>query len=160
MSSLSDIRLAAGRGGSPTERESEMISKFTKQPDDAMSLPEFLSEQMTCYLFEAVIRPSDSALVIHLKHLAPALRNGKFFDFAAQFIRDRVGKFASMEASFIGVVDAHNRLNSLDLIFTQYYPALRGDMEFIKKHIAKIGADLNELLVKELGELAKQRTPC
>ena len=72
--------------------------------------------------------------------------------FSTQYIRDRVGKFESLDASFIGEVDSENKLNSLDLMFTKYYPALMGDMEFIKRHTAKIGSELNQLLVQELGQ--------
>jgi hypothetical protein len=156
--SLSDIRFNAG--WVPSERD-RALEKFSEENSsiDKIVLPEFFVAKMTCYQFESVIRPEDNALVIHLKHLAPALRNRKFFDYAAQFIRDRVGKFATMEASFIGEVDRANKLNSLDLIFTQYYPAIKSDMEFIKKHTAKIGYDLDQTIVRELGAAAGANIP-
>ena len=152
--SLSDIKLKAGLGGPITDRDQELMKKFTENPIDSGGIPELFSEPMTCFVFESVIRPSDNALVIHLKHLPPALRNPKFFDFATTFIRDRVGKFESLNASFIGEFGPANKLNSLDLMFTKYYPALMGDMEFIKEHTAKIGKQLNDLLVSELGQHA------
>ena len=153
MSSLSDVRLKAGQN-TITERDKELMKKFTENPIDSNSAPELFSDQMTCFLFESVIRPMDNALVIHLKHLPPALRNPRFFDYATEFIRDRIGKFASLDASFIGELDSANKLNSLDLMFTKYYPALMGDMEFIKQHTAKVGKQLNDTLVRELGEYA------
>ena len=154
--SLSDIRLSQSvHGTNITPRDKELFDKFTeKTTEDTLDVPVMFSEQMTCFLFESVIRPSDNALVIHLKHLPPALRNAKFFDFATAFIRDRVGKFESLNASFIGELDSANKLNSLDLMFTKYYPALMGDMNFIVAHTAKIGSDLDKLLVSELGEYA------
>ena len=159
MSSISDVRLAAGRGGAPTKRDEELLAKFTKNgEDETLQAPELFADQMVCFLFEVVIRPMDNALVVHLKHLPPALRNGKFFEFATIFIRDRVGKFETLRSSFIGVVDSANKLNSLDIIFTKYYPALRGDMEFIKTHVAKVGAELDQLMVRELGGLVAAKT--
>jgi hypothetical protein len=149
MSSLSDLRLKAGQN-KITERDQELMKKFTENPIDSNSMPELFSDQMTCFLFESVIRPLDNALVIHLKHLPPAFRNPRFFDFATEFIRDRIGKFESLNASFIGELDSANKLNSLDLMFTKYYPALMGDMDFIKQHTAKVGKQLNDLLVREL----------
>jgi len=88
--------------------------------------------------------------------LTNALRNAKFFDYATSFIRDKIGKFGSLDASFIGELDPANKLNSLDLMFTHYYPALRGDMEFIRSHTAKIGQQLDDQIVRELGDLAKE----
>ena len=41
---------------------------------DTEDVVDIYSEQMTCFLFESVIRPRDKGLVIHLKHLPPALR--------------------------------------------------------------------------------------
>lgn len=156
--SLSDIRLTNSiTGGKISHRDKELFDKFTeKSHTDLVDIPELFSEEMTCFLFESVIRPSDKALVIHLKHLPPALRNPKFFDFATEFIRDRVGKFESLNASFIGELDSVNKLNSLDLMFTKYYPALMGDMNFVISHTAKIGKELDNLLVKELGEYANK----
>jgi hypothetical protein len=156
--SLSDLRFNAG--WFPSERD-RLLEKFADKnsSDDKIVTPEFFIAKMTCYQFESVIRPEDNALVIHLKHLAPALRNRKFFDYAAQFIRDRIGKFATMDASFIGEVDKVNKLNSLDLIFTQYYPARMHDMEFIKKHTAKIGYDLDQTIIRELGAAASANIP-
>jgi hypothetical protein len=155
--SLSEVKLQAGvSGGSISEREKELLEKFSSKPLVTEQAPEILSEEMVCYIFEAVIRPMDKALVIHLKHLPPALRNVKFFNFAAEFIRDRIGKFESFNASFIGELDSVNKLNSLDLMFTKYYPALFGDMEFIKSHTLKIGKELDDLLVIELGQYANK----
>ena len=64
-----------------------------------------------------------------------------------------------MDASFIGEVDKVNKLNSLDLIFTHYYPAIKNDMEFIKKHTAKIGYDLDQTIIRELGAAASANIP-
>ena len=151
-----ELRDKAGQGNPITERDRELLKKFQENPIDTNGMPEIFSEEMTCFTFESVIRPMDNALVIHLKHLPPALRNPKFFDFATEFIRDRVGKFESLNASFIGEVDAANKLNSLDLMFTKYHPALFGDMEFIKSHTLKIGKELDDLLVRELGQYANK----
>lgn len=154
--SLASLRQKVNiNGDGISQRDKEEIQKwigdgFTGK--DSSDIVDLYSEQMTCFLFESVIRPSDKGLVIHLKHLPPALRNAKFFNYATSFIRDRVGKFGSLNASFIGEVDSVNKLNSLDLIFTDYYPAKLGDMNFIKRHTAKIGMELNDKLVKELGE--------
>lgn len=153
---LSDIRLKAGQGNGISERDQELMKKFQENPIDSGGMPEIFSEEMTCFTFESVIRPMDNALVIHLKYLPPALRNPKFFDFATEYIRDRVGKFESLNASFIGEVDSANKLNSLDLMFTKYYPAIMNDMDFIKRHTAKIGSSLNQLLVEELGQYANK----
>ena len=149
-SMLADLRLGAGL----TKRAEELneMAEANKQ-DDNVGMPEIYSAEMQCFKFESVIRPSDNALVIHLKHLPPALRNGKFFDFATEFIRDRIGKFEALDASFIGELDQVNKLNSLDLIFTKYYPAIIGDMEYIKSHTARIGSELDNLLVREIGNL-------
>jgi hypothetical protein len=156
-SRLSDLKLNAGVNGNHiTEREKELLSKFSSEKFVNEQIPELLSEEMTCFTFEAVIRPMDKALVIHLKHLPPALRNPKFFDFATEFIRDRIGKFRSLSASFIGELDAVNKLNSLDLMFTNYYPALMNDLIFIKTHSFKIGKELDDLLVRELGQYANK----
>lgn len=154
---LSDIRMGAGFF-SNNEKHEKMFKQMEDENSvvDKMGALDIFSEQMTCFLFEAVIRPVDKALVIHLKHLPPALRNRKFFDFATEFIRDRIGNFSTLEASFIGEVDEANKLNSLDLMFTKYYPAIRGDMDFIKKHTSRIGHQLDELLVRELGEYANK----
>jgi hypothetical protein len=154
--SLSDIRLNAGTNlKKMPERDRKAVEEFIeKDPIGTSAAVDIFHAQMKCFLFEAVIRPMDNALVIHLKHLPPALRNRKFFDYAARIIRDKIGGFESFHASFIGEVDSANKLNSLDLIFTKYYPALKGDMEFIKNHTAKIGYDLDEELVRELGDLA------
>lgn len=156
--SLSDMRLHnAINGNKITSRDKELWDKFTeKSSNDIMNCPELFSKQMTCYLFEAVIRPSDNALVIHLKHLPRPLRNPKFFNFATEFIRDRIGKFESLNASFIGELDSVNKLNSLDLIFTKYYPAIMGDMNFIVSHTANIGSALDNLLTSELGDYANK----
>lgn len=138
-----------------TERDKEAMQKWTSKGDAGVENPvDLYSENMKCFTFEVVIRPMDNALVIHLKHLAPALRNGKFFDFAAEFIRDRVGKFGTMDASFIGELDKVNKLNSLDLIFTHYYPAQRGDMAYVTSNSVKIGKALDDLLIKEIGSNA------
>lgn len=112
------------------------------------------SDQMKCFLFECIIRPLDNALVIHLKHLPPALRNPTFFEYATSFIRDRIGKYEALDSSFIGELDSVNKLNSLDLIFTKYYPAIRGDMKFIKQKTSEICNSLDETLARELGEYA------
>ena len=142
-------------GGKISEKEQEQLQGWMKgslntndKCVDIYSIP------MTAFIFEAVIRPRDNGLVIHLKNLAPTLRNPKFFDYATTFIRDRIGKFGTLDASFIGELDAVNKLNSLDLMFTQYYPALRGDMEFIKEHTAKIGKQLDDQIVHDLGDYA------
>lgn len=149
-SALADLRLGAGL----TKRTEELVKMAdANKQDDNVGMPEIYAAEMQCFKFEAVIRPNDNALVIHLKHLPPALRNGKFFDFATQFIRDRIGKFAALDASFIGELDSVNKLNSLDLIFTKYYPAIIGDMEYIKTHTARIGSELDSLLVREIGNL-------
>jgi len=153
---LSDLRMKAGLGGKITDRDQELMAKFSENPIDTGGMPEIFAAEMTCFTFESVIRPMDNALVIHLKHLPPALRNPKFFDFATEFIRDRVGKFESLSASFIGEPDSANKLNSLDLMFTKYYPAIMGDMDFIKEHTANIGKKLNDLLVLELGQYANK----
>lgn len=153
-SQLRDLGLRCSLGGTITEREQEQLKKMAENPIDSGGVPELFSAKMTCFLFESVIRPLDDALVIHLKHLPPALRNPKFFDFATTFIRDRVGKFATLNASFIGELDSANKLNSLDLMFTKYYPALMGDMDYIKSHTARIGKELDDLLVHELGQYA------
>lgn len=151
-----ELREKAGQGNPITERDQELMRKFRENPIDTSGIPEIFSEEMTCFTFESVIRPLDNALVIHLKHLPPALRNPKFFEYATAYIRDRVGKFESMDSSFIGELDSANKLNSLDIIFTKYYPALMGDMEFIKRHTAQIGKKFNDLLVLELGEYANK----
>jgi hypothetical protein len=143
-------------GGKITAKEKDQLLKFASDKFVNEEVPEILSEEMVCFTFEAVIRPMDKALVIHLKHLPPALRNPKFFDFATEFIRDRIGKFESLNASFIGELDSVNKLNSLDLMFTKYFPALMGDIEFIKSHSFKIGKQLDELLVQELGQYANK----
>lgn len=150
---LNELSQHLKQGSNITEREIELTKSFVKNGLDAKEdLAQIISEQMTCYLFEACIRPSDKALVLHLKHLPPKLRNGRFFDFATTFIRDRIGSYASLDASFVGEFDSVNKLNSLDLIFTKYYPATLGDMDFIKHHTFKIGKELNDLLVSELNE--------
>lgn len=154
LSSLKDN--ASINGGKITDKEKDLLSKFSSDKFVGEEIPEILSEAMNCFTFEAVIRPMDKALVIHLKHLPPALRNVKFFSFATEFIRDRIGKFESLNASFIGELDAANKLNSLDLMFTKYYPALMGDITFIKQHSFKVGKELDDLLVKELGEYANR----
>lgn len=138
-----------------TQRDQEAMSKWTEKGDVSQeNLVDMFIVNMKCFTFESVIRPLDDALVIHLKHLPPALRNPKFFDFATGFIRDRIGKFKSLDASFIGELDPVNKLNSLDMIFTDYYPAKRGDMSFIKSHTVKIGKELDDLLVQEIGSNA------
>lgn len=149
---FSDLRMKSGLGIS--NKDKELLESFSQKDFSKEEIPEIFSDQMTCFLFESVIRPNDKALVIHLKHLPPALRNPKFFEFATIFIRDRVGKFESLDVSFIGELDSVNKLNSLDLMFTKYYPALMGDMDFIAKHTAKIGKELDTLLCRELGEYA------
>lgn len=149
---FSDLRMKSGLGIS--ERDTKLLESFSEKEFSKEEIPEIFSDQMTCFLFESVIRPKDQALVIHLKHLPPALRNPKFFEFATIFIRDRIGKFESLDVSFIGELDSVNKLNSLDLMFTKYYPALMGDMDFIKRHTAKIGKELDNLLCRELGEYA------
>lgn len=102
--SLSDVRLDAGTNlKKMSERDRGIIEKFIeKDPVSTGAVVELFAAEMTCFLFEAVIRPMDNALVIHLKHLKPALRNRKFFDFASQIIRDKIGSFETMHASFIG----------------------------------------------------------
>ena len=152
--SLNQLREGLGIHGGISEREAEAVKNFASDKFVQEQVPELFSESMTCFLFEAVIRPLDKALVLHLKHLPPALRNVKFFDFATAFIRDRIGKYRSLNSSFIGEVDAANKLNSLDLMFTDYYPAKIGNMEFIKSHCVKIGKELDDLLIRELGDYA------
>lgn len=150
---LNELNQFLKSGSVITDREKELTESFLKGGITSNeTVVDLVSEDMTCFLFEAVIRPSDKALVLHLKHLPPKLRNGRFFSFASSFIRDRIGSFESLDASFIGEVDSANKLNSLDLIFTKYYPALMGDMEFIKQHTFKIGSELNDLLVSKLNE--------
>lgn len=139
-------------GGMLSEKDKDAFEKFTQNPIAQEDAVEIFSVPMTCFIFEAVIRPIDKGLVIHLKNLAPALRNPKFFEYATIFIRDRIGKFGSLDVSFIGEVDSVNKLNSLDLMFTKYYPAQIGDMDFIKSHCAKIGKELDDFLVRELNE--------
>ena len=144
-------------GGRISDRDREEMNKWIKDGfdsdnDNKEECVDLFSAQMVCYLFESVIRPMDQALVIHLKHLPPALRNPKFFDFATAFIRDRVGKFKSLRAVFTGEYGPENKFNSLDLMFVDYYPAKLGDMDFIKRHTAKIGKELNDTLTRELGE--------
>lgn len=144
-------------GGKLSEKECEELKKWTKNGLDAKDeFVDIYSVKMTAFIFEAVIRPKDNGLVIHLKNLAPTLRNPKFFDYATSFIRDKIGKFGTLDASFIGELDAVNKINSLDLMFTQYYPALRGDFEFIKEHTVKIGKLLDDQIVHDLGDLAKE----
>lgn len=147
---------ASINGGKITDKEKDLLSKFASDKFVNEEIPQILSEEMVCYVFEAVIRPMDKALVLHLKHLPPALRNTKFFSFATEFIRDRIGKFESLNASFIGELDSANKLNSLDLMFTKYFPALMGDIEFIKHHAFKVGKELDDLLVRELGQYANR----
>ena len=156
MSTLKQMKEQQGiHGLKLSNKDKEAMEKWTSKGEvESQNLVDLFSENMKCFTFEAVIRPLDNALVIHLKHLAPALRNPKFFDYATEFIRDRVGKFKSLDASFIGELDAANRLNSLDLIFTGYYPADRGDMDFIKSHTARIGASLDKTLMEEIGSNA------
>ena len=144
-------------GGKLSEKEKRQMEEWTKGNLEVRD--EFVdihSVPMTAFIFEVVIRPKDNGLVIHLKNLAPTLRNPKFFDYATMFIRDRIGKFGTLDASFIGELDAVNKINSLDLMFTQYYPALLGDMEFIKSHTVSIGKKLDEQIVKDLGDVAKE----
>lgn len=154
--SLASLRQKVNVNGNQiSQRDKEEMQKWIGdgfEGKDTEDIVDIYAEQMTCFLFESVIRPRDKGLVIHLKHLAPALRNAKFFEYATIFIRDKVGRFGSLHASFIGEVDSANKLNSLDLIFTEYYPAKLGDMGFIKRHTAKIGMELNNKLVQELGE--------
>ena len=154
---LKDLKQnAAINGNKITERDREALRKFMSNGDtDTKDCVDLFSEPMQCFIFEAVIRPADNGLVLHLKNLAPALRNAKFFDYARIFITDRIGKYGKLEVSFIGEVDAVNKLNSLDFMFEQYYPALRGDMAFIKRHAAKIGKELDDYLVREIGEYAR-----
>lgn len=156
MSTLKQMKEQQGiHGLKLSNKDKEAMEKWTSKGEvESQNLVDLFSENMKCFTFEAVIRPLDNALVIHLKHLAPALRNPKFFDYATEFIRDRVGKFKSLDASFIGELDAANRLNSLDIIFTGYYPADRGDMDFIKSHTARIGAALDKTLIEEIGSNA------
>jgi len=138
-----------------TKRDQEAMEKWTAKGDVGKeNAVDTFSEPMKCFTFESVIRPLDNALVIHLKHLPPALRNAKFFDFATEFVRDRIGKFRSLDASFIGELDSANKLNSLDMIFTNYYPAQRGDMDYIRMHTVRIGKELDEILVREIGSNA------
>jgi len=154
LQSLKDS--ASINGGNITEKEKDLLSRFASTKFVDEGVPQILSEEMVCFTFEAVIRPMDKALVLHLKHLPPALRNPKFFSFATEFIRDRIGKFESLNASFIGELDSANKLNSLDLMFTKYYPALMGDLQFIKAHSFKVGKELDDLLVRELGQYANK----
>lgn len=142
-------------GGKITDRDQEQMKSWIGSNDslDEKSV-DIYSVPMECFLFETVIRPIDNGLVIHLKHLPPALRNPKFFEYATMFIRDRVGKFKTLKCSFIGELDSANKLNSLDLMFTDYFPATRGDFEFIKKHCTRIGKELDDDLCRQLGELA------
>lgn len=161
--SLASLRQQLNVSGEKiNDRDKELMDKWIKDGfdhsnDNKADCVEIFSDQMTCFLFEAIIRPHDKGLVIHLKYLPPALRNPKFFDFATTYIRDRVGKFKSLDASFIGELDSANRLNSLDLMFTDYYPAKVGDMAFIKQHTSKIGKELDDILVRELGEYAASK---
>lgn len=157
MTTIQDLRQNTNiNGGKITDRDKEALNKFMANGDkDIGDAVDLFSEQMQCFIFEAVIRPADSGLVIHLKNLAPALRNPKFFDYARIFITDRIGKYGKLEVSFIGEIDSVNKLNSLDFMFEKYYPALRGDMDFIKRHTAKIGKELDDTLVREIGEYAR-----
>lgn len=151
---LQDLRRELSEKG-PFGLDMKGYEKWVKDGDtENQSVVDIHSDQMKCFLFECVIRPLDNALVIHLKHLPPALRNPKFFEYATSFIRDRIGKYESLDSSFIGELDSVNKLNSLDLIFTKYYPAMRGDMKFIKEKVSSICNLLDETLVRELGEYA------
>ena len=69
-SMLADLRLGAGL----TKRAEELneMAEANKQ-DDNVGMPEIYSAEMQCFKFESVIRPSDNALVIHLKHLPPVV---------------------------------------------------------------------------------------
>ena len=150
---LQELRQRAGQSDVLSNFEKEQLGKIIKSERDAEPQERTValqSEQMVVFLFESVIRPSDKALVIHLKHLPIKLRNRKFFELATLFFRDRIGKFKTLDASFIGELDSVNKLNSLDLIFTDYYPAKLGDIEFIKSHTFKIGKEFNDLLMREL----------
>ncbi len=150
---LRDLKLKSSMGS--TSRDEEELSRFIgKDPVSVDGAVEIASEQMRIFKFEAVIRPKDKALVLHLKHLPKKLRNAKFFEFATIFFKDKVGKYKTLDVSFIGELDSVNKLNSLDMIFTEYYPAKLGDMNFVKRHTFKIALDLDELIYKELGVYA------
>lgn len=109
-----------------------------------------LAEKFPIFTFEAIIRPMDNALVIHLKNLRPKLRNKKFFEYATIYFRDRIGQYSSLDSSFIGEPIKGSPLNSLDMIFTKYVPAVRKDYEFIKTHTFKIATSFNDLIISSL----------
>lgn len=155
MSSLKSVKdHLAMSGGKVSDREKKQIEEWCKNDVTKEDLVEIHSIKMTAFTFEAAIRPKDNGLVLHLKNLAPTLRNPKFFEYATMFIRDRIGKFGALDVSFIGELDSVNKLNSLDFMFKEYYPAKRNDMEFIKSHTTKIGKELDDQIVKDLSDYA------
>ena len=113
-------------------------------------LVEYHRESFECCECELTIRPIDNAFVVHLKYLPPILRQPRFFDYACKFWRKRIGAFKGFEAYYTDKVDDANELYSLDMIFIEYYPAIMGDVNFMKRHAFKIAGDMNREVVGEL----------
>lgn len=121
------------------------------------ALTEFYRQNFDCFECEFVVRPNDNALVVHLKHLPPLLRKPVFFRCACTYWREKIGAFKGFEAYYTDKVDEANEIYSLDMIFTEYYPAIIGDIRFMERHVFKIASDLNYALISELQEHAARK---
>jgi len=121
---------------------------------ETISPVDIRAEKFDCFICEVAIRPSDKALVIHLKNLPPLLRKKTFFVYACQFFKDRIGAFREFDAGYLDKLDDANEYYSLDMFFIDNYPALMGDMDFLRKHVFKIAHELNKELVDKIGDHA------
>jgi hypothetical protein len=114
------------------------------------SLVEYKRQTFDCFECEFTIRPSDNALVVHLKYLPPLLRHPSFFRHACILWREKIGAFRNFETYYTGKLNDANKIYSLDMVFTEYYPAILGDMRFMERHIFKIASEFNYKLVSEM----------
>ena len=133
-------------------KKDEDIKWGSAPAPETHKMVEFRELQLKSFTCEIAIRPSDNALVIHLKYLKPFLRHHVFFDEVTKYFRDNVGQFETLNSSYIGVLDSANKLYSLDLIFTQYFPALRGDMDWIERKVFALASDVDKDLIEKFGD--------
>lgn len=135
---------------SDLQRAKQEIHGYAPCAPELHRAVEFQRQEFGCYECEFVIRPSDKALVVHLKWLPYLLRNEVFFRYACNFWRDRIGAFKRFEGYYTDKLDKANEFYSLDMVFVEYYPAIVGDIEFMKRQVFKIASELNDALVSEL----------
>jgi len=131
-------------------RAAREIGGYAPCEPETHRLPDFRGRPFDCYECEFVARPSDGALVVHLKGLPPLLRNAAFFRYACGFWRDRIGSFGRFEAYYTDRLDSANEIYSLDMVFADYYPAAMGDAAFMERHIFRIAGELDGELTREL----------